>query len=246
MEPTVTKKPLHQWSDTERIVAVKQIFNTITPHYDLLNRIMSGRRDVAWRRFAVTRVPADAERVIDVATGTGDLAMDIAGQRDKAQVFGVDFVEKMMRQAQTKTSSANLSHRITYVAGDAMSLPFDDNEFDAATVAFGIRNMPDRLGALKEMVRVVKPGGKIICLEMTFPRNLGLRRFFTWYLNNVIPFLGGLISRNPRAYTYLPDSIQDFLHPEDLSDLFQKAHLKSVSAFPLTLGLTYLHEGFVS
>lgn len=246
MEPTVTKKPLEEWSDTERVVAVKQIFNTIPPHYDLLNRIMSGRRDVAWRRFAVTRVPADAGRVIDVATGTGDLAMDIAGQRDNVQVVGVDFVEKMMRQAQTKTSRAGLNQRIRYVAGDAMSLPFDDNEFDAATVAFGIRNMPDRLRALKEMVRVVKPGGKIICLEMTFPRNLGLRRFFKWYLDIVIPVLGSLISRNPRAYKYLPDSIQNFLHPDDLSDLFQKANLNSVSAFPLTFGLTYLHEGFVS
>jgi demethylmenaquinone methyltransferase/2-methoxy-6-polyprenyl-1,4-benzoquinol methylase len=127
-----------------------------------------------------------------------------------------------------------------------MALPFDDNEFDCATVAFGIRNMPDRLKALNEMARVVKPGGKIICLEMTFPRNMGLRRFFKWYLNNVVPLLGGIISRNPGAYRYLPDSIQDFLHPDDLSKLFRQAGLISLSEYPLTFGLTYLHEGIVA
>lgn len=246
MEPAVDNKPLNQWSDTERVAAVKKIFNTITPQYDLLNRIMSGRRDVAWRRLAVERVPADASRVIDVATGTGDLAIAIARKRSGIRVFGVDFVEKMMRPALAKTAAAGLDRRITYAAGDAMALPFDDNAFDCATVAFGIRNMPDRARALREMTRVVRPGGTIICLEMTFPRNLGLRRFFTWYLNTVIPILGGVISRNRSAYRYLPDSIQDFLHPDDLSELFRGAGLHSVSATPLTFGLTYLHEGRVS
>ena len=246
MEPAVENKPLTQWSETERISAVKRIFNTITPQYDLLNRIMSGRRDVAWRRFAVSRIPADAGRVIDVATGTGDVAMEIANQRPDARVWGVDFVERMMRLAQIKTSEAGLTERIRYAAGDAMALPFPDNTFDCATVAFGIRNMPDRARALREMSRVVRPGGKIICLEMTFPRNLGFRRFFTWYLNTIIPLLGGLISRDRKAYRYLPDSIQDFLHPDDLLDLFRGAGLNAVSATPLTFGLTYVHEGLVA
>lgn len=246
MEPTLSKKPLGQWSDTERVAAVKQIFNTITPHYDLLNRVMSGRRDVSWRRFAVTRIPVAAKRLLDVATGSGDLAMDIARHRSGIHVTGVDFVEKMIRLAQAKTATARLTQNISYVAGDAMALPFDDNEFDCATVAFGIRNMPDRLKALNEMARVVKPGGKIVCLEMTFPRNLGLRRFFKWYLNNAVPVIGGIISGNPGAYKYLPDSIQDFLHPDDLSKLFQQAGLTSLSEYPLTFGLTYVHEGLVS
>lgn len=244
MEPALNNKPLNQWSDEERITAVKGIFKAISPRYDLLNRVMSGRQDVRWRRFAVSRIPAEARRVLDVATGTGDLAIDIAsaGQRE---VVGADFVENMMRFAVEKTAAQDLSAKIAYAAADALHLPFPDNSFDAATMAFGIRNMPDRLSALAEMARVVKSGGKVLILEMTFPRNLRLRRFFTWYLNHVIPLIGGIISGNSKAYRYLPDSIQDFLHPDDLAVLFEKAGLQSVRAFPLTFGLTYLHEGCV-
>jgi demethylmenaquinone methyltransferase / 2-methoxy-6-polyprenyl-1,4-benzoquinol methylase len=244
MEPALNNKPLKQWSDEERITAVKGIFKAISPRYDLLNRVMSGRQDVRWRRLAVSRIPAEAKRVLDVATGTGDLAIDIASAGER-EVVGADFVENMMRYAVEKTEARDLSGRIAYAAADALHLPFPDQIFDAATMAFGIRNMPDRLSALKEMARVVKPGGKVLVLEMTFPRNLRLRRFFTWYLNNVIPVIGGLISGNSKAYRYLPDSIQDFLHPDDLAALFEKAGLQSVRAFPLTFGLTYLHEGCV-
>lgn len=243
MEPTLKPRPLKSWSPDERISAVKTIFNTITPHYDLLNRIMSGRRDVAWRRFAVKRLPVDARRILDVATGTGDLAIEIAEQRVCAEVTGVDFVEKMMRVAEIKTAKKNLMSRVHYVAGDATRLPFASNEFDSATIAFGLRNIPDRLAAIREISRVIKPGGKLIVLEMTFPENLKLRRFFTWYLNKMIPLLGTMISGNAKAYKYLPDSIQDFLSPAQLTGLFEQAGLNSIETFPLTFGLTYLHEG---
>lgn len=245
MEPALETKPLRTWSPKERTRAVKQIFNTITPHYDMLNRIMSARRDVSWRRFAVSRVPETAQRVLDVATGTGDLALDLAGSRVQVRVVGLDFVEQMMRLALKKTVRAGLSERIEYAAGDATNLPFADDEFDCVTVAFGLRNMPDRLRALREMARVVRPGGKLVCLEMTFPRNLGMRRFFRWYLNLVIPLLGEILSGDSEAYRYLPDSIQDFLHPDELEKLFREAELLSVRAFPLTFGLTYVHEGIV-
>ena len=238
-------KPLKKWTPDERISAVKSIFNTITPHYDLLNRIMSGRRDVAWRKFAVERIPDNARKILDVATGTGDLAIAIAQGGLDIEVVGVDFVEKMMRLAQQKTKVKGLDQRIDYSAADATILPFNSNEFDSATIAFGLRNIPDRLAALKEMGRVVKKGGKVIALEMTFPKNLGLRNFFKWYLNNMIPILGGIISGNRAAYRYLPDSIQDFLTPDELSDLFECAGFKSINKFPLTFGLTYLHEGTV-
>ena len=243
MEPVIKNKPLKTWSPDERISAVKNIFNTITPNYDLLNRIMSGRRDVYWRKFAVNRLPVEAQRVLDVATGTGDVAIEIAGHRPQTEVIGADFVEKMMRVAELKTAQKGLTDRIHYVAADATRLPFCDNEFDAATIAFGLRNIPDRLSAIREIARVIKPGGKLIVLEMTFPENLRLRRFFTWYLNRMIPLLGGVISGNPKAYRYLPDSIQDFLSPAQLTSLFREAGLHSVETFPLTFGLTYVHEG---
>ncbi len=246
METDVDNKPISQWTSQERVGVVKEIFNTVTPHYDLLNRLMSARQDVRWRRFAARRIPREARNALDVATGTGDLAIDMATAGGELRVIGVDFVERMMRLGREKTSRRNLTRLISFTAADALMLPFDDNQFDAATIAFGIRNIPDRRSALKEMARVVRPGGKVIVLEMTFPRNMRLRRFFRWYLNNVMPVVGRLISGNSRAYRYLPDSIQDFLHPDQLSTLFEEAGLKSVKAFPLTFGITYLHEGIVA
>ncbi|MCA1959821.1 MAG: bifunctional demethylmenaquinone methyltransferase/2-methoxy-6-polyprenyl-1,4-benzoquinol methylase UbiE [Desulfomonile sp.] len=245
MEPTLNDKPLQNFTPNERIALVKRIFNSVTPHYDLLNRLMSARQDVRWRKFTAKRIPTDATRVLDVATGTGDLAIEIAHRRPQVQIAGVDFVERMMRPAQTKTVARGLNGRIAYAAGDALALPFRDDEFDAATIAFGIRNIPDRAAALREMARVVKPGGKVMVLEMTFPKSLGLRRFFEWYLNHVMPVVGRTISGNQEAYRYLPASIQDFLHPDELARLFSEVGLSSVKAFPLTLGITYLHEGIV-
>jgi len=241
----MNKKPLKAWTDTEKIETVKNIFSEITPHYDKMNHIMSGRRDIAWRKFAISRIPQGAHQVIDIATGTGDLALDTVRRRPEIHVHGIDFTPAMLELAQAKCRAKNLTGKIDFLEGDAMHLEFDDNSFDCSTIAFGMRNIPDRLGAIKEMRRVVRPGGKVLVLEMTFPRNLKMRRFFNWYLNHVIPVLGVMITRNRSAYDYLSESIQDFLHPDQLSALFEEASLQKIQAFPLTFGITYLHEGVV-
>lgn len=242
----MSKKPLKQWSEEERIKTVKNIFSEITPHYDKMNHIMSGRRDIAWRKFAISRIPQGAREVIDIATGTGDLALDTVRKRPEIHVCGVDFVPAMLELANSKCREKKLTSKVDFSVGDAMHLEFEDNSFDCSTIAFGMRNIPDRLGAIKEMRRVVRPGGKVLVLEMTFPRNLKMRRFFNWYLNNVIPFMGIMITRNRKAYDYLSESIQDFLHPDQLSALFEEAGLEKIQAFPLTFGITYLHEGVVA
>ena len=233
------------YSEEDHIRNIRTIFSEISPRYDLLNRIMSLRRDVYWRRRCVELLPADVRRVLDVATGTGDLAMDIARLRPDVRVTGLDFVVEMLMEARRKTADKSFGERIDYLSGDAMRIPFKDNSFDAATIAFGLRNIPDRLGALIEMVRVVRPGGRILVLDMTFHRNLGMWCFFNLYLNGVIPILGGLISHNFKAYRYLPASIQEFLHPEELHRIFIEAGMTSVNTYPLTFGITYLHEGMV-
>jgi len=243
MTSTLKDTHLSNWTTDEKISAVKSIFSSITPNYDRMNHILSARQDIRWRKFMVNRLPKDAEKVLDVATGTGDVAIDIKKRRPEVNVTGVDFVREMMNTAKVKTSGRKL--KIDYVGSDAMCLPFKENTFDAATIAFGLRNIPDRLGAIKEMARVVKPGGKVLTLEMTFPKNLKMRSFFNWYLNNIIPGLGAIIARDPKAYRYLVDSIQDFIHPDVLTSIFNDAGLKSVREFPLTLGITYLHEGIV-
>ena len=232
-------------SEEARVREVKRLFNRITPYYDRLNRILSARRDVSWRKFTVKRLPTNITRALDVAAGTGDIALEIAGSFPDVEVFGLDFVREMMKQAQVKTAMSGNSARINFIAGDALRLPFANSVFDAAIIAFGIRNIPRRLDALKEMARVVRPGGKVLVLEMTFLKNLKLKRFFHWYLDKIIPLLGSLIAGNRSAYRYLSDSIWDFIQPDELAGLFKDAGLKSVEAFPLTWGIAYLHEGIV-
>ena len=223
--------------------SVKGMFNRITPHYDLLNRLLSGRRDVAWRRFAAKRIPPEARLILDVACGTGDLAIEICRRRPGTEVYAVDFAQKMMEFGVLKSVKRGLNSRIHFIGGNALKLPFPDDTFDVCGAAFGLRNIPDKLSALKEMRRVVKPGGRVFILEMTFPRDLKLRRLFLWYFRNVMPRVGRMISGDRNAYRYLPDSIQDFLPPEELSALFIEAGLAEVKAFPLHWGMTYLHEG---
>lgn len=229
----------------KKIETVKEIFNNITPHYDRMNRIMSCRRDVHWRKFLVSRLPKDSCKILDVATGTGDVAIEIARRMPNVEVVGLDFVQRMLDIGLEKIIRRGLQDRIKLVNGDAMNLPFEDNSFDAATIAFGMRNIPDRRGAIKEMMRVVKPGGKVLVLEMTFPRNLKMRKFFDLYLNRVIPLLGSAVTGNISAYKYLSDSIHNFIHPDELKKIFEDVGLRDVYAFPLTLGITYLHEGVV-
>jgi len=233
-------------SARQQIHRVKTIFNDVTHRYDLLNRIMSARQDVHWRRRLAKLLTDDTRVVLDIATGTGDLAIEILKHKPHSKVYGIDFVPRMLEYARVKTAGLSRNEKINFCIGDGTFLPFADDSFDAAVIAFGLRNIPDRSGALKEMVRVVRPGGKVLVLEMTFSGNLGLRPFFDWYLNRMIPFVGGLISGNPGAYRYLPDSIQDFLHPDELSDLFRQAGLNDVKAHPLTFGIAYIHEGVVT
>jgi len=236
--------PIKNWTPAQRIETVKSIFNTITPTYDRMNHIMSAGRDIAWRRKMIKRLPADTTRILDIATGTGDVAIYIKQMRPEIDVIGIDFVFRMMEFAKEKTAKQQI--QIQYLGGDALHLPFPDNSFDATTIAFGLRNIPDKVKALNEMRRVVKPGGKVFTLEMTFPRNLRMRAFFTWYLNRMIPLLGKKIAKDQQAYNYLSESIQDMIHPDTLSSLYEEAGLMQVKALPMTLGITYLHEGTVA
>ena len=241
----LSDKPLPNWGDKERIENVKYIFSHIVPQYDLMNHLLTAGRDVAWRRFTAKRVSPEAVNILDIASGTGDLAIAFARHANNAQVCGIDFSRRMMEEGMKKIHKRGLNSQITFFEGDALALPFKDDSFDAAGAAFGIRNIPDKKQALREMCRVVKPRGKVLILEMTFPRNLKLRKFFLWYFNNIIPRLGRMLAGNQAAYQYLPDSIQDFLHPEKLTKLFKETGLENIREFSMTGGITYLHEGIV-
>jgi demethylmenaquinone methyltransferase/2-methoxy-6-polyprenyl-1,4-benzoquinol methylase len=241
---TTQYKQVNTITETEHTGMVKEIFATITKRYDLLNHLLSLRRDIAWRRFATRHMYFNrTHRYLDVATGTADLALEVTRLHSQATVTALDFVREMIDAGAKKIEERDLQSRITFVRGDALNLPFPDNYFDVAGIAFGIRNIPNRMVALKEMKRVVIPGGQVMVLEMHFPRPPLFRHLYSLYLNHIMPSLARSFSRNPAAYLYLADSIMHFPSPPDFSQIMKDAGLINIQRFSLTLGITYLHVG---
>ncbi len=231
-------------TDIERIEMVKEIFATITRKYDFLNHFLSLRRDIAWRSFSVGKMHFfNTHRMLDVATGTADLAIGVARKYSRTQITGLDFVQEMTDFGRAKIQMNHLSDRIQMLRGDALYLPFSDGCFDVAAIAFGIRNIPNKIGAIKEMVRVVVPGGQVMVLELTLPRNGPFRKLYQVYLNRILPCLARGFSSNPEAYHYLGDSIMNSPAPNAMATLMEKAGLGQVEQYSLTLGITHLHLG---
>jgi demethylmenaquinone methyltransferase/2-methoxy-6-polyprenyl-1,4-benzoquinol methylase len=175
--------------------SVRSLFDNIAPTYDLLNHLLSLGRDFYWRRTAVQELKGLEGWILDMATGTGDIAIEIIHQNDhQRKVFGLDFSEPMIQRARQKVFQKSLSQAITLSLGDALSLPFRDNTFDASMIAFGLRNIVKKKQALSEMVRVIKRDGKVIILEFTFPQKGWMRRLYPIYFQRVLPRVGGFIS----------------------------------------------------
>lgn len=217
------------------------MFDRIVRRYDLINRLMSGGRDVAWRRLAArAALAAGARRVLDVATGTGDLALELARQGAPG-VVGADFSRGMLGLAADKVRARRAP--VTLLQADAMRLPFPDGAFDACTVAFGLRNMPDYEAAVAEMARVLRPGGRLVILEMTPLRLPVLRTLFRWYFDRLVPIVGGLISGDRDAYRYLPRSVSAFPPADELAQIMHRAGLHPVEYRLLALHTVAIHVG---
>ena len=231
-------------SDQERIRMVKEIFSTITGKYDFLNRFLSLRRDVYWRKFTAKKMRFfQTNRYLDVACGTGDLSVAAAMKHPQIKVTGLDFVPEMVAAANKKVQKKNLADRITLMQGDALQLPFEDNSFDVTGIAFGIRNIPDRKRALAEMLRVTVCGGQIMVLEMTFVQNRFFKLIYYVYLNYLLPASAKVFSKNPAAYYYLADSIMNFPSPDEFAKIMEETGMVDVKKHPLTFGITWLHVG---
>jgi demethylmenaquinone methyltransferase / 2-methoxy-6-polyprenyl-1,4-benzoquinol methylase len=221
---------------------VRQMFDRIVRRYDLMNRLMTGGRDVAWRRKAAEiAIGSGATRAIDIATGTGDLALELRRQ-GVPSVVGLDFAGQMLLSARRKIDEQRAGG-IDLVRADAMRLPFPDGCFDAATIAWGLRNLPDYECGIAEMARVLAPEGRLVILEMTPLRHPTLRRAFHLYFDRMVPVVGGVISGDPEAYRYLPASVGAFPDADALADLMRGAGLRNVRYLLLAAGTVGIHVG---
>jgi demethylmenaquinone methyltransferase/2-methoxy-6-polyprenyl-1,4-benzoquinol methylase len=224
--------------------SIRSLFNNIAATYDLANHLLSLGRDFYWRKMAVQEVKGLEGWILDIATGTGDVAIKIVRQNGHCRkVFGIDFSEPMIKKAQQKVSREGLSQMIALSLGDALSLPFRDNTFRASTIAFGLRNIVKKEQALFEMARVIKKGGKVIILEFTFPRKGLMRRLYPFYFQRVLPWIGGFISGDRGAYAYLPESVFHFASAENYMEIMRKVGLDNVRSRALTGGVASLISG---
>ena len=220
---------------------VRGMFAEIAPRYDLVNRMLSGGIDVWWRHVTVNRAPPPAAgAVLDVCTGTGDLALAYARKAGPGvRIVGSDFCRPMLDRGVEKSRRSGLP--VEWVEADAQALPFPEAAFDLVTVAFGLRNIADTARGLAEMARVLAPGGRLAILEFSLPRNSLIRAGYLWYFRRVLPFLGNLVARNRSdAYTYLNRSVEEFPSGERLATLVRAAGFAGVTMVPLTFGIATL------
>jgi demethylmenaquinone methyltransferase/2-methoxy-6-polyprenyl-1,4-benzoquinol methylase len=225
----------------ERIAGM---FDRIARRYDLLNHLLSGGLDLYWRARAIRALRlAGGERVLDVCTGTADVMLAaLKGRPHPARfVVGVDFAHQMLRIGQRKLREAGVAPIAPLVRGDAMRLPVRAGTMDAATIAFGIRNVCEPREALADILRALRPGGRLAVLEFAMPRTPLLRSLYTWYFRNVLPRIGAVVSRHDEAYRYLPESVGTFYEPEEFSSLLREAGFTCVTATALTFGVVHLY-----
>jgi demethylmenaquinone methyltransferase / 2-methoxy-6-polyprenyl-1,4-benzoquinol methylase len=226
----------------DRARYVQEMFTQIAPRYDLMNRLMTGGQDVGWRREAIARARlTPGARLLDLGAGTGDLAREACRQQPAAKVVAADLTLAMMQHGEPRHGQAQAA--LTWSAADARQLPFSDRTFDAVVSGFLMRNVGDVAPVLAEQWRVLKPGGQIVVLDTTRPKRNLLSPFIWMHMHLVIPLVGGLISGFRNAYTYLPDSTENFLAAEDLASRLTAAGFKNVGFRRLMFGTIALHWG---
>jgi demethylmenaquinone methyltransferase/2-methoxy-6-polyprenyl-1,4-benzoquinol methylase len=218
------------------------MFDAIAPRYDLLNHVLSVGLDKRWRNLAVDALRLQPESIVlDLCTGTADLAIATARRVPRSSVVGVDFAGAMLRLGLAKVRRLGMGHRIHLVRGDAACIPLPDGSCDAATIAFGIRNVAEPERALAEIARVLRPSGRLAILEFGQPAIPGIRRLYSWYFRYVLPAVGRVVSKHTSAYSYLPASVGTFPPPPEFARTIARHGFSQVSAVSLTFGIVYLY-----
>lgn len=229
------------------------MFGEIAPRYDLMNHVLSGGTDYYWRRYSIKKCALQGDApVLDLCTGTGDLAFGWWKKgKYKIPIVGADFTHEMLVIANEKLEkrlkkfSKPPETKPVFIEADAQSLPFEDDQFQIVSVAFGLRNVQDTGKGLREMVRVCQPGGRVVVLECSIPENRILKSGYMWYFKNILPRIGQLFAKNTQsAYEYLPSTVADFPHGKELVAIMEENGLESVTHQPLTFGVAALYIGY--
>lgn len=223
---------------------IREMFDTIAPRYDFLNRLLSFGIDRRWRKFAVKQIKfEDKGKILDVATGTADVALQIAAVTPSSvSITGIDFSEQMIELGKVKVKNSSYATRITLQVAPCEAIPFSDNTFDSATIAFGIRNVVDRFAGLKEMNRVLKTGGRVVILEFSNPKSKFFKALYNFYFLKILPVIGGLFSQF-NAYKYLPDSVLEFPSQKEFEEIMAEAGFSNICHHILTLGIATVYVG---
>jgi len=223
---------------------VRDVFESIAPKYDLMNDIISFRRHKAWRKFTMRKMEIKpGQSSLDLCCGTADWTIALAKASVDGETVGLDFSRAMLDVGQAKVDKLGMSERIKLVEGNAMELPFPDNTFDYVTIGFGLRNVPDIDQVLREMRRVAKPGGKVVCLELSKPNWQPFKGLYYFYFEKLLPLLGKWLVKRYDQYRWLPESLKIFPDLQQLAERFRGAGLRHVRAYPLTGGVAALHIG---
>jgi len=222
---------------------VRAMFNSIARNYDFLNHFLSLGIDIGWRKRVIKELANySPERIIDMATGTGDLAI-MAAKKLNATVMGVDLSPEMIAVGVQKIEQKDLQEKVILQVGDAEQIDFQENTFDAATVAFGVRNFEDLEKGLKDIKRVLKPSKPLIVLEFSKPTKFPIKQFYQFYSFKLLPLIGRLVSKDPRAYTYLPESIKAFPSGNDFIDVMEKCGFVNCIQIPLSARIATIYIG---
>ena len=223
----------------------REMFTSIAPKYDFLNRLLSVGQDRYWRKRAIELLdPNDNDRILDVATGTGDIIIEIIKRNPTPKIFGIDFCQRMLKFGRAKITQSGYKQAVSFQVGCGESLPFSDKSFNGLVCGFGIRNFANIQLGLKEFYRVLKPGGRIIILEFSIPQNRFLNAFYQSYFNLILPKIGNLISGHSDAYSYLPESVANFPNQKKFTKWIEKTGFENVSFLELTFGIVSIHRGY--
>ena len=223
---------------------VAEMFDNISPKYDLLNHVLSGGVDIYWRKRAIKLLRKQQPKVIlDIATGTGDFAIEALSLKPE-KIVGVDISEGMLAVGRKKITKIGKQNIITLQTGDSESLSFTDNYFDAVIVSFGVRNFQNLLAGLTEMNRVMKPDGTCVVVEFSKPKSFPFKQLYNGYFKYILPLIGKTISKDSSAYTYLPESVQAFPDGDAFLEIYTKAGFKNTKCIPLTFGICSIYIGY--